>query len=191
MGRCGGREIQGRTWQPRIIMQRDIDTIYLNPCCIHKHLGEYLSRKEPTCFFGNSDWDLPHFLEVLSLYVPSGELTVCLPKISLPVAGKLSKMLCTLKFIKKLNVIYSSIEADEKQVLLSGNPEAIAVAKYPIGFRLIAIRNNERQAVISGSFNQQKMEVGMQLQQFTLCTDLQSYEDVMSALAPVIKFHKQ
>ena len=171
-------------------MHRDVELIYLNPCCIHKHLGEYLSRKEPTCFFTNSDWGLPQLLELLSLYIPGGELTVCLPKVTDDVVKKLQYLVSEFKSVKQVNLIIDDKTSASNlfaNVLSSGT---LQVARYPIGFRTIAIGNGERQAVISGSFNQHKMEIGMQLQQLTLCTDLQNYEDVMAVLTPILNIHK-
>lgn len=164
-------------------MDRNIDSIYLNPCCIHKHLGEYLERRQPTSFFANSDWGLSRFLELLSLYVPGGEMTLCLPVVSDEIKLKLQSLLNS-EIIGKLNVIHSG-----NTFLFSSNADRITVASYPIGFRTLALSNDSRTVVVSGSFNQQRMEVGMQLQHFILCTDKQTYQDTMSALIPILRIH--
>lgn len=164
-----------------------MDDIYLSPCCIHKHLGEYLERNQPTSFFSNSDWNLSRFLELLCLYVPGSELTVCIPKISDELCIKLQSLLGQPGLIGKMNAIFNE---PGPSLQLVGNEVSVSISQYPIGFRMLAISNGERHVVVTGSFNQQQMHVGMQLQHFILCTGIQVYEDTMCALRPIIKMHR-
>lgn len=169
-------------------MPRNPSHLHLEPCCIQKHLGEYLERTSPTCFFANSDWGLSQFLEILSLHVPGGELTLCLPVVAQEVTTKLINLLTQLKSVDQINLITPShINPD----ILTGLPDKkkFCIARYQIGFRTIIIRNKNRQAVITGSFNQQAMQLGRELQHYILCTDRETYEDTMAVINPILKFH--
>lgn len=161
---------------------------YLEPCCIQKHLGEYLECTSPTSFFSNSDWGLAQLLEILSLHIPGGELTVCLPAVTDDVTRKLLHLLTSLKSVRQVNLLTNSRIPPN---LLSGLPDkrTFLIARYPIGFRTVAIRNENRSAVITGSFNQQPMQLGRELQHFLLCTDTLSYDTTMSAINSILKFH--
>lgn len=169
-------------------MQRPIESLYLEPCCIKKHVGGFLERNQPTCFFSYSDWALPELLEILSLHIPKSELTVCLPTASKEVVQKLVYLLNDLRSVSQVNLL-TSTPADQSPLSGLKEKSIFRLARHSMGFRMIALKNENRQVVVTGSFNQTPMQLGCELQQFILCTDPDTYRDTLTVLESVFKLH--
>lgn len=173
--------------------------LFIEPCCYERQLseivnsidGEVTSRDTAT-FFSSGDWDLSTLISYFVRITPSCDIILALPVLDAKTLYTLERLLSAKSpsgqsIVNHIDLITTPTADNFKLVkdhLGRYSSERLIVAADQIAFRCLAVHNDHRQFLITGSMNQQTRYAK---QLYTITTHPDTYNATMHILLSITR----